>query len=130
MKSSLTEETFRGHVGPAKIHDATVLRVERTREAVTVRLRSCAGDPFALVFPGAFEVRALRPEGMLLYALAELRTDRPRLYAFQNADDEAEEFLEVRATGFHERKDPLPRFVRRLARPLLGLFRGRRDARA
>ncbi len=52
-------------------------------------------------FSGVAEVRAVEPEGMMLYALSEMSCQPPlRRFVFANWDDESKAHLEVDAAGF------------------------------
>lgn len=88
--------TFVAYVGPPDIHDATVLRLTQKDDVATVYLRSSEGRPFTLEFSGITNIHAIRPEGMLLYALAEMRAESPlRRFVFANWDEEDKATLEI-----------------------------------
>jgi hypothetical protein len=68
---------------------------------VRVRVRGASGKAFVVAFSGVFAVRANCPEGMMLYALTELRGEPPlRRFVFANWDDDSKAYLEVDATSF------------------------------
>ena len=53
---------------------------------------------FVAQFAGVRAVRANNPEGMMLYALSEFKSDPPlRRFVFANWDDNGEAFLEIDA---------------------------------
>ena len=100
MKATEGEATFSTYVGPKEIHDARLVRSVQEDGTVTVYLQSVDGCAFALEFLDVASIHALSPEGMVLYALAEVTTVPPlRCFAFVNWDEEDEATLEVVARG-------------------------------
>ena len=84
------------HVGPPDFHDGIIERVERSVDRVQVTVRGESGRRYSVTFAGASEVCAVRPEGMLLYALSALPSDDGvRRFRFTNWDDEDEAKLEI-----------------------------------
>jgi hypothetical protein len=76
---------FLRYVGPPELHDATIERLERDGAVLRVRIRSEDGQLISAEFRGVTEVLATAAEGMLLYALAERRSDGPqRRFVFVN----------------------------------------------
>jgi len=97
----MSDSAFIGYVGPPDFHDGSVLTLERHDGTVRVRVRGCSGKAFVVTFGGVRAVRAKRPEGMMLYALGELRGEPPlRRFVFANWDDDSDASLEVDAENF------------------------------
>lgn len=91
------------YVGPAELHDGHLLGYERAGDRVTVRVRGADGRDLALEFTGVTDVTASRPEGMLLYGLAELGADRigpTRQFMFANWEEWDDAGLEIAAHDF------------------------------
>ena len=60
--------------------------------------RGASGREFVVEFRGVQAVRSKQPEGMMIYALSEMRAPSPqRLFVFANWDEDDELFLEVEA---------------------------------
>ena len=94
----MSESTFVGYVGDADIHDGSILNVDRVDDSVRVRIRGYSGKTYLVTFGTVVEVRASRPEGMLLYALSEFAGDPPiRRFVFAKWDDNNTSVLEVDA---------------------------------
>ena len=89
------------YVGPPELHDGHVVSVERAGDRATVRVRGADGTPIALEFTGVTNVTAVRPEGMLLYGLAELRgPGAGRQFVFANWEEWDDAGLEIAARDF------------------------------
>jgi hypothetical protein len=91
------------YVGPAEIHDGHLVAVERAGDKARVRIRGADGEPIALEFLGVTEFSAVRPEGMLLYGLAELRSEgeaHARRFIFANWEEWDDAGLEIAARDF------------------------------
>jgi len=112
----MIEGQFLKHVGDRDIHDATIIAVEQEGTDVRVVVDAYSkggGRRFTITFYGVEQMCARRPEGMILYALAEW-TDKPprRRFVFANwyedwddTEDEdgirlADSKLELIAAGF------------------------------
>jgi hypothetical protein len=92
------ESTFVGYVGEPDFHDGYILTVDRVDDSVRVRIRGNSGKTYLVMFGSVVQVRANRPEGMLLYALSEFTSEPPiRRFVFANWDDENASVLEVDA---------------------------------
>jgi hypothetical protein len=93
---------FLGYVGPAELHDGTVLAVECCGAEATVRVRGADAREYRLLFSGVRAIRAHRAEGMMLYAVAELRSDgSARRFVFPNWDESDDARLEIEAREMH-----------------------------
>jgi hypothetical protein len=89
-------DTFVAYVGPANLHDGTILAVEHGGAKGTVRIRGGDGLEYRLCFDDVCAVRTHRAEGMTLYAVAELVAAGPvRRFAFTNWDDADDAHLEI-----------------------------------
>jgi len=71
----MSNAEFVGYVGPADLHDGTIVRVEANDEMVSVAVRAESGKVLRIIFAGVREVSSHEPEGMLLCALTELREE-------------------------------------------------------
>jgi hypothetical protein len=97
----MSNSSFVSYVGDPDFHDGTIVDVESQDGAVRVRVRGGSGKIFVVVFSGVAAVRANWPEGMMLYAMTELRGEPPlRRFAFANWEDESKSCLEVDAASF------------------------------
>src|SRR5690606_8615052 len=98
--SDMHADAFVRYAGPFQLHDGRIVSVVRAGDSLTVTVQGLDGKPFDLVFRGVAEVKALRPEGMMIYSLTELEAPAPfRRFAFTNWDEEAPELLEVTAAS-------------------------------
>ena len=80
----------------AELHDGTVLSVYRGADEAQVVVRGGSGGQFEIRFAGVASLTQHRAEGMMLYAVAEMKTDPPlRRFVFANWDDEDDASLEV-----------------------------------
>jgi small ligand-binding sensory domain FIST len=80
---------FVQYVGPAEIHDGVVTNITRQGGTLDVEVRGSEGTAISIRFRDVTEVVANRPEGMMLYALAELTSEAgTRLFCFANWDSE------------------------------------------
>ena len=95
-------EEFLAYLGPSDLHDGTILDVERRAGEARVLVRGASGREYVVRFAGVTGLEAHRPEGMLLYALVELRSAGPkRRFAFGNWDEADDARLEVEAREVH-----------------------------
>ena len=89
------------YVGPPALHDGHLLAVARAGDRVTVRVRGADGREIALEFTGVTALSSVRPEGMLLYGLAELRGEgAARQFFFANWEEWDDAGLEITARDF------------------------------
>jgi hypothetical protein len=94
FSDELSDEFLR-YVGPPNVHDATVERLEHEGSVLRVRMRGEEGEGISAEFRGVTRVLATAAEGMLLYAVAEMRSDGPqRRFVFANWYDPGEEGIE------------------------------------
>src|SRR3712207_2520113 len=97
----MEQSDFVGYAGPPDLHDGQVLQVVTDADSVTVFVRGDTGRRFGLEFTGVAGMEAIEPEGMELYALAEMTAAPPlRRFVFANWDDEDPGRLEVLARDF------------------------------
>jgi len=94
----MSDSMFVGYVGEADFHDGSIEAVEQEDGTFHVRVRGFSGKLYIVTFNGVRAVRANRPEGMVLYALSEVRCEPPlRRFVFNNWDDEDDATLAVDA---------------------------------
>lgn len=94
----MSASEFVGYLGDADFHDGSIVSMDREGDVVRVRVRGASGTLFRVEFSGVRDVRAKSPEGMLLYALCELRSDASqRRFAFANWDQDGDASLEIDA---------------------------------
>jgi hypothetical protein len=92
---------FIKYVGPPDLHDASIVAIEQHLDVVVISVRGASGRHFDIVFSGVTVLNSFEPEGMLLYALAELTHDGPgRRFEFVNWDEDAKASLEIEAEDF------------------------------
>ena len=95
-------DEFLAYVGPAHLHDGTVLAVEHCGADATVHVRGVDAREYRLLFRGVCAIRAHRAEGMMLYAVAELRSQGlARRFVFSNWDESDDVRLEIEAHDMH-----------------------------
>ena len=94
----MPDPSFVGYVGEPDFHDASIMSVEHREGSVSVRLRGSSGKVFIARFSGVREVKASKPEGMILYALSEMNGQPPlRRFVFANWDERSNAHLEIEA---------------------------------
>jgi hypothetical protein len=94
----MSSEEFVGYVGDPDFHDGHVVAVNRDGNMARVRVRGASGREFIVDFHGVQTVHSKQPEGMMIYALSEMRAVSPlRLFVFANWDEDSESFLEIEA---------------------------------
>jgi hypothetical protein len=104
-------DEFLRYIGPWNLHDATVERLEQEGSTLRVRVRAdprWGGQVISAEFRGVTQVLATEAEGMMLYAVAEMRSDGPgRRFVFANwygpGEEGSERQLEVMAEDVHFR---------------------------
>jgi hypothetical protein len=100
------DTTFIGYVGEPDFHDGSVLSVERADDSVRIRVRGASGKSFVAEFSGVHALRSSNPEGMLLYALSEMRGGPSfRRFVFANSDEDSSANLEIDAEAFRVYED-------------------------
>jgi len=104
----MRDPSFVGYVKDADYHDATILSVERMADVVLVRVCGYDEKIFISEFSGVRAVRATRPDGMLLYALSEMRGQPPlRRFVFVNWHEDDDASLEIDAERLRVYDEPL-----------------------
>jgi hypothetical protein len=97
----MEENEFVGYVGNPDLHDAHVKSVLRSGSSAEVRLETQNGRELRICFSDVRSLVAEQPEGMMIYALTELKADPPyRRFVFTNWDEEDTRSLEVLAKDF------------------------------
>jgi hypothetical protein len=101
MTSDLDQSGFRRYVGPADLHDAVVAAIGHNDDKLRVDVRTDQGRLLVLEFSGVTDVHAVRPVGMMLYALAEWKAEPPlRRFVFANWDDDDDATMVIVAQGY------------------------------
>jgi hypothetical protein len=96
----MSESSCVSYVGDPDFHDGSILAIERQDGLVRVRVRGASGRVFVVTFGDVLAVRANCAEGMMLYALTELRAEPPlRRFVFANWNDDSKACLEVEAAS-------------------------------
>src|SRR5215468_5570055 len=105
----MRDPSFVGYVKEADYHDATILSVDKADAVIRVRVCGYDERTFVSEFGGVRAVQATRPEGMMLYALSEMRSAPPlRRFVFMNWHDDDDAALEIDAETlrvYHELPD-------------------------
>ena len=102
----MSEGEFVAYVGFADIHDGTVVRATAEGNTAEVVIKGFSGHEHRILFDGLEGVEMNEPEGMLLYALCEMRTKPPlRKFVFGNNREDDQKSLSVLALGFRIRSD-------------------------
>ena len=93
----MTPSEFVAYVGPAIIHDSTIVSVARSGDTSHVGLRTLDTRSLSLTFHGVASVLSQHPEGMFVYALSEMSHDAPplRRFVFANSDEGSTSTLEI-----------------------------------
>jgi hypothetical protein len=92
---------FISYIGPPELHDSHILGLEQTGSVVRVLIQDYNRDLFTLQFSGVSELSAVDAEGMVLYALAEVKATAPRRkFVFANWDEDSDARLEITAEDF------------------------------
>ena len=96
---------FVGYIGPADIHDGTILKLQHNDATVRVLVKSSDGQLYAFEFDLVQSVTSVEPEGMTLYSLTEMAAAAPfRRFVFTNWDEEGKGMLDVVAQQIGIRK--------------------------
>ena len=102
----MDQESSIRYVGPPELHCGHVISARRSGDRATVCVRDAEGRKVSLEFGGVADFEAVRPEGMLLHGLAELRSVDPgqrdplRRFVFANEEEWDDAFLEIAAREF------------------------------
>ena len=98
---NMSDSEFVGYLGSAAIHDGVIVAFEQASDTVMVEVSSCTGSKIFPRFADVSGVKSSEPIGMILHALAELRSTGPtRRFCFVNWDEESTAKLEVEAQHF------------------------------
>ena len=110
----MSQESSIQYVGPPELHCGHVISAVRSGDRATVRVRDADGHQVSLEFGGVADFEAVRPEGMLLHGVAELRPPDPRhehalrRFIFANEEEWDDAFLEIAAREFWVRSTEPP----------------------
>lgn len=89
------------YIGPQYFHDASIVRIDRSEQDLDVILKVEGNCNFRIRFFNVQQVQSNRPEGMVLYAVAELRASKPgRCFSFINWHEKDDAGLEITATNY------------------------------
>lgn len=92
----MSEERFIQYVGDYRIHDSRVKEIRCDKNDVTVILISEDDETIIVNFSGVKSISSNKSEGMILYAISEMKESSPlRRFVFVNDDDEGEASLEI-----------------------------------
>jgi hypothetical protein len=102
----MNSQDFIGYVGHPDFHDGVVLRVSVQGQIVEVVVDGFSGRQHVVRFEGVEAVEMNQPEGMVLYALSEMRASSAvRKFVFSNNDEDHPGYLSILATNFTVRSD-------------------------
>jgi hypothetical protein len=97
----MTSDHVVSYVGDSDFHDGGIVSVVADGNLAPVVVRGASGNEYAVEFYGVKKVQSNRPEGMMLYALTEMRTDTSaRRFVFSNWEYDDDACLAVEAEGF------------------------------
>jgi hypothetical protein len=98
-KNPARESALLKYIGSRDVHDASVVRVDLSEENLDVILQVKGTQRFRI--RNVQHVESNRPEGMMLYAVAELRAaESTRHFSFINWDEKDDARLEIAATDY------------------------------
>jgi hypothetical protein len=81
----MVDDQFVGYVGDRDFHDGSIVSIRHEGDKLQVTVEGYSGRKFLVEFGGVESVTSNRPEGMLLYALAEMKMIPPlRKFVFSN----------------------------------------------
>jgi hypothetical protein len=101
MEEHNEKNDFVAYVGPADLHDAHILSIYYSGDQLRVTLQSHGGKKVEVLFSGVKRLRTTNPVGMMIYAVNEMRAERPlRRFVFANWDEEDTAYLELEAQDF------------------------------
>jgi hypothetical protein len=113
----MTPEGSITYVGPPELQNGHIVAFERRGDGATVRVRATDGREVTLHFAGVADSTAVRPEGMLLHGVAELRPAERgesaaiRHFIFANEEEWDDASLEIAAREFWVRTAERPEAV-------------------
>ena len=95
----MNNEVFLRYIGPREVHDGRIAGISREGDRLSVQLVGYNGERFSVEFSGVCRVHSVRAEGMLLYALIEMRSESAdyRKFVCGNWHDDDDATLEVDA---------------------------------
>jgi hypothetical protein len=98
----LESSNFISYIGNYKMHDSRVEKVINGGNEVRVLLKSQEEENITVRFLGVQELVEKSAEGMILYAICEMKENKPyRKFVFANTDEEDEALLEVIAHKYY-----------------------------
>ena len=110
-------ESSISYVGPPELQNGHIIGFERSGDRAAVHMRDAEGGRVTMQFAGVADLAVVRPEGMLLHGVAELRpadlggSDALRHFVFANEEEWDDACLEIAAREFWvvraERPEPM-----------------------
>lgn len=101
----MSDSGFVAYRGGEDLHDGRIVSMSRCDDSLLVVVKGFSGRHIEIHFDDVHEIRAHRPEGMLLYALVETECEPPlRKFTFANWDDEDDACLQVVSEHFEARE--------------------------
>lgn len=98
----MENNSFIGYVGNYKVHDSKIEKIINNGSQVTVLLKSQEEETINVRFSGVHQVIEKSAEGMILYAICEMKgNEQYRKFVFANTDEEDEASLEVFAHDYY-----------------------------
>ena len=110
-------ESSISYVGPPELQNGHIVAFQRSGDRATVRIRGVDGRHVTIQFAGVADLAAVRPEGMLLHGIAELRPadlgqhGALRHFIFANEEEWDDACLEIAAREFWVQPAELPEAV-------------------
>lgn len=97
----MNDGDFIDYIGDYRVHDGRIAKVITDGDKVRVTIKSIDGEDLWFEFYEVKTIEGINPEGMLLYAVSEVKTEEPfRTFYFINWHEEREEYLSVIAKYF------------------------------
>ena len=91
-------DDFVRYLGSPDVHDGVIVGLHIHKDQLQVVIRACEGRVITIELHGVVELKQHQAQGMMLYALAEMKAAPPlRRFVFVNWDDDSAAFLEVMA---------------------------------
>jgi hypothetical protein len=98
----MTESSFLAYIGGPDIHDGFIRGLSKQGNLVRVTVEGASGRRFIVEFHGVSWVEAHNAEDMMLYALAEARSEKlGRHFVFINWNEDDDAKLEIGADNIN-----------------------------
>ena len=97
----MDKDEFIEYIGDYRVHESRIKAIKSAGDTIEISLKSQDGEIIIVKFLGVKSVNANRAEGMILYAIAEVKEQYPlRKFVFINWDEEDEASLEIIAHDY------------------------------